>query len=818
LPDLYGDDWAFVDHRPMGWDSNTGPEGALDLVRSGFTVTLDLHVEVHDVLACDDRVIAMRIAWVGSSLEGGGKLELPVGVVCAIEGGQFTTYDQYEPDDTEAMVARYAELSGRREVVLGDCPPERWYAEFRRRWDAHDLDGLIELYADDWVMTDRRSIALWDVVRGREAQAEINSSALAASPDTRFEVDELIACDERVIALRASWRGSNVDGGGEVRVAVGAVSVVDGGRHVSMDVYDPDDRQAMIARYAELGGGAGPLGDRPPERVVAEYVRAYAGRDLEAVVRLVDEDWVLVDHRSLGWGELRGREGFTKLMTSSWDAWSDVRLEIDALLACDRRVVAMQATFRGTNVDGGGPSAIPLGFVISSTGMDLYEPDHHDAMLARFAELTGKVRHRGLGDSPVERLVAEVNRSFNEHEFERHLEQHAEEFVLVDHRSLGWAVVRGRNAFGELIGSALGVSDDVRFDLEEVLACDGERVIAMRGAWRSDGSRTAGPWEIPVGYVTVFENGLIASHDFYDYNDLDALRSRFDVLSRAAAEIAERPYARFDRLYNERRLDEIPALYTEDFVMVDRRSMAWEEIRGGEALLETCRSFLDNAPDLRSRCKPLVEDDGDDVFLVRNTFTGQGFTVGGASAGEVELVFDEVTVIRDGLMCRTELFDPADEALARARYEELRAPYLTPGWRAAATFDRLFNEKRFDELADLYTEDFVMIDHRQLGWEERHGQQVMVEQCRSTVQTAPDQRSCCESLLDDGGDVVMYRDTFSSDGHEGVGPWELVLDLVIVLRDGRVARIESFEPADEEVRLARYEELRDEHTTPAADL
>ena len=59
------------------------------------------------------------------------------------------------------------------------------------------------------------------------------------------------------------------------------------------------------------------------------------------------------------------------------------------------------------------------------------------------------------------------------------------------------------------------------------------------------------------------------------------------------------------------------------------------------------------------------------------------------------------------------------------------------GGRARAKFDRLFNEKVFDELASLYTEDFVMIDHRPLGREERHGQQVMVEQCRSTVATTP---------------------------------------------------------------------------------
>ena len=101
-----------------------------------------------------------------------------------------------------------------------------------------------------------------------------------------------------------------------------------------------------------------------------------------------------------------------------------------------------------------------------------------------------------------------------------------------------------------------------------------------------------------------------------------------------------------------------------------------------------------------------------------------------------------------------------------------------------------------------------MVDHRQLGWEERQGQQVMIDQIRSTLATSPGERSRCEPIADDGSDVVIYRDTFSGAGVGGVGPWELVLDLVIVLRDRQVARIESFDPADERARTARFEQLR----------
>jgi hypothetical protein len=53
----------------------------------------------------------------------------------------------------------------------------------------------------------------------------------------------------------------------------------------------------------------------------------------------------------------------------------------------------------------------------------------------------------------------------------------------------------------------------------------------VRGAWRSSGSRTAGAWEIPVGFVTVVEDGLIASHDLYPHDAVDRMLRRYHELS-----------------------------------------------------------------------------------------------------------------------------------------------------------------------------------------------------------------------------------------------------------------------------------------------
>jgi hypothetical protein len=76
-------------------------------------------------------------------------------------------------------------------------------------------------------------------------------------------VDEVLACDDRLVAFTMTWRGSGADGGGELALPIGNVYVVEGGRVAHLDQYDPDDRQAMIARYAELGGGSDPSATTP---------------------------------------------------------------------------------------------------------------------------------------------------------------------------------------------------------------------------------------------------------------------------------------------------------------------------------------------------------------------------------------------------------------------------------------------------------------------------------------------------------------------------------------------------------------------------
>jgi hypothetical protein len=125
--------------------------------------------------------------------------------------------------------------------------PERLVVEYKRRFDAHDIDGLRDLQAEGFVMVDRREVGL------RAAEEEWRPEYGAF--DMRIELEEVLACDERVIAMRAAVRGTNADGE-QFEVPLGLVDVIEDGLFVGAERFDAGDRVGMLARYIELGGSS----------------------------------------------------------------------------------------------------------------------------------------------------------------------------------------------------------------------------------------------------------------------------------------------------------------------------------------------------------------------------------------------------------------------------------------------------------------------------------------------------------------------------------------------------------------------------------
>jgi len=259
-----------------------------------------------------------------------------------------------------------------------------------RRWATRDVASILELYHEDFVLVDHRAIG-WETVRGLEAAEQLARSAAAIGPEIRMETDEIVACDERVMITLNAFRGPGVKAG-ELDYRFGTVQVVEDGRWLSGDLYDVDDEGAMVARYVELGGGLGPLGDSAPERVWAEHRRRFAARDAAGMLELAGDGWTMTDHRTLGWAPVRNREEaeqFTRSVeaNTSRAMWS----EVQEVVAVNDRALAMRMRWRGRGHPPVGEFEIPVGVVIAvengvMTSYDQYEIDDTEAMLARFAE------------------------------------------------------------------------------------------------------------------------------------------------------------------------------------------------------------------------------------------------------------------------------------------------------------------------------------------------------------------------------------------------------------------------------------------------
>jgi hypothetical protein len=154
---------------------------------------------------------------------------------------EHTSASAVVPGLSEAIAAR------------GDLAPLRFFGEFGRAYHARDVERLVALFDDDWTMADFRPHDSQNVYGVAGARALIRS-VFTVSPDIRFAIDEVLACDDRVIALTVSYNGRSQGGLGEFTYISGYVAEIENGLWVSTSEFEHDDEEAMLARYRALGG------------------------------------------------------------------------------------------------------------------------------------------------------------------------------------------------------------------------------------------------------------------------------------------------------------------------------------------------------------------------------------------------------------------------------------------------------------------------------------------------------------------------------------------------------------------------------------
>ncbi len=350
-------------------------------------------------------------------------------------------------------------------------------------------------------------------------------------------LDEVLAVDESVMAVRLSWCGSSAIGGGEMVNSYGQVFTVRDGRCARVEVFDSDAEISMRACFAELRGLA-LLGDRPPERWWRKFVDRYGQRDREGLEKMYAEDFTLVDHRALAWEEIRGREVLVEVVESSWQMAPDVRCSVDEVLACGDSLIAVRCMFVGAVGDGGGLIEIATVYLSVLDGDiavrgEQFDPDDREGILRRYAELGGTCGI-ALGDRPIERVLADQLRAFNDHDLERSAELVSDEIEVRDHRSFGGEPIRGHAPMLEYTRSIFEIAPDVLREFEEVIACD-DHVIALRASYRgTSGSDQIGNFEVVNYEVWAEREEKLISVDMYDPDQVEAASARYAELGGGA--------------------------------------------------------------------------------------------------------------------------------------------------------------------------------------------------------------------------------------------------------------------------------------------
>jgi hypothetical protein len=303
--------------------------------------------------------------------------------------------------------------------------------------------------------------------------------------------------------------------------------------------------------------------------------------------------------------------------------------------------------------------------------------------------------------------------------------------------------------------------------------------------------------------VTTVDGDLFNRYEMFDETDLEAALARFDELSRPTQVLenaATRVHARMMDAFNRRDLDSFLAVVTADGRYEDRRKGLRDE---GPIKPDFARAlFVEAAPNWQEETEA-VAIRGRRLVLYRLMFRDHS-EVDRPIAVEA-LVLTEVT--DDELASYVAIFDPDDIDGAMA---ELTARWIASGEVAhpevIEAHRRLLdmaNRHDWDTFA-IRSADATYVGHRQLAVGDTIAD--YISSIRMLASLVPDLWLAPVEILSHSALGVVTYVVMKGTSTEGA-PVELPLVGVVLFDGDRVSRVETFDPNQRHLALARFEEL-----------
>jgi class 3 adenylate cyclase/tetratricopeptide (TPR) repeat protein len=406
-----------------------------------------------------------------------------------------------------------------------------------------DPDHLATALAPSCRIVDHRVLRTWSA---RDAGEHVTHWRLQRdlAPDFAHRFEDVLACEADALLVRLTAFGTARDSGGafENRVCAFLKFGADG-RVTGAELFEAEHEAEARARFdARAGGGAEPEGPfaNVASRADRRLFDRFNARDWAGIEALAAPDLVFDERRRM----LRntcGRAVWLEQFRILFDVPAS-RFTTTLRATRGERLSLSVHDFTGEVAGGGGPLAMGDHLVLQEVDRDgrfvamvLFDLEDEDTA---YAELDARYESgEGAVHGPIHSTFA---RATAHRDWDAIAALAAPTFVQDDHRSVA---VLGTSAGGAAWTEQSRVLVDLAPDAQ--IRIDHIRNGPRGFLWHATrfGTHEDGDFELRyVGVTEIAAPGKVARVDFYDPEDLDQARARFDEMHRgqSAASSAER--------------------------------------------------------------------------------------------------------------------------------------------------------------------------------------------------------------------------------------------------------------------------------------
>jgi hypothetical protein len=773
-------DNAFTDdrRRVVRAGVRQGRDAVVEMART--LVELSMSNVTSTVIATrGERLILARAHYSGHDR---GPGEFPTDIISVVEIDADNRIAAHVVFDDDDMDAAFAELDAR--YVAGEA------ADHTRTW-ALVVEGYAALRRQqhpattpDWVNIDhRRAVAF----APGELTAYIDATWDITPQFSIYPVAMHRLSDLGAVVTHAAY-GSSQEGFDAEWLGVHLV-MFEGDLCSRSELFGAD-LDTALARFDELNRPA--LLENAATGARARLADAFNRRHVDGFLALLADNGRYEDRRKglRDEGPMRRKE-----VSAIFEAPKTWRAETEPLAIRGSRLGLSRCRYRDTR-DSSRPITAEH-FELTEVGDDdmvertvLFDLDDIDAA---FAELEARyLAGEAAADADTWSVIAGSVAAINRHE----LPEFTPDFVNIDHRR---AVAFAPGEMTAYIRATLDDAPDVRIYIEVVHRLTKLGAVCTHAARNTSQQGFEAEWrEI---YISTVEGDLPNRCELFDETDLDAALARFDELNRAPLleNAATRTRVRLADAFNRRDVDGLLALVSADGRYEDRRKGLRDEgpWRGkfAQTLFEAPKAW-------RSEIEPVAVR-GSRLGLTRDSMRDTNYSDRTITAEHLTLT----EIDDDGLLRDIVLFDVAD---INGAMGELTARWIASGEVAHPAVVEAAH--RLIEASNCYDWDAIArrcagatyINHRLLGTPDTGAD--YISSIQMLAQLVPDlwieQAEILSHSAAGFATVLVIRGTST----EGVAI-ELPFIMLSLVESDHVKHIETFDPDQRDLALARFEEL-----------